>query len=269
MYVHGLAGSATNWTDLMHQLSDVVAGDAIDLSGFGYSPPPPDRDYSVSAHARTVAEFIERRGYGPVHLFGNSLGGAVVTRLAAKRPDLVKTLTLISPALPDLRLRYGPSRILIASMPGLGPWALRRLLAVPPERRVRASIEMIYADPSLMHPDRIRELVEEIRRRDELDYTAPAVLGAARGIVTEFLRRGPRSLWRDAAKVQAPTLLVYGRRDRMVDARMAARACRVFPHARVVVLPDVGHVAQMERPDLVAREFRALLADTKEAAARA
>lgn len=269
MYVHGLAGSATNWTDLMHHLADDVPGDAIDLPGFGYSPPPPDRDYSVSAHARTVAKVIERRGYGPVHLFGNSLGGAVVTRLAARRPDLVRTLTLISPALPDLRPRLGPSRILVASMPGLGPWALRRVLAVPPERRIMASLEMIYADPKLMHPDRMRELIAEIRRRDGLDYSAPAVLGAARGIVTEFLRRGPRSLWRDAARVEAPTLLLYGRHDRIVDARMAARASRVFRHARVVVLPNVGHVAQMERPELVAREFRALLADTRDAAAAA
>jgi pimeloyl-ACP methyl ester carboxylesterase len=89
------------------------------------------------------------------------------------------------------------------------------------------------------------------------------VLGAARGIVGEFLRRGPRSLWRDAARVQAPTLLMYGSRDRIVDPRMASRAGRIFRNARVVVLPNVGHVAQMERPDLVAREFRALLTDTR------
>src|SRR5919198_2861965 len=224
VYVHGLAGSATNWTDLMGHLSDMVAGDAIDLPGFGHSPPPPDHDYSVDAHARTVARLIDRRGRGPVHLFGNSLGGAIVTRVAARRPDLVKTLTLISPALPDLRPRVGPIRIAVASVPGVGPWALRRLQAVPPEQRVMGSIEMIYADPRLMHPDRLRGLIDEIRRRDDLDYAAPAVLGAARGIVTEFLRRGPRSLWRDAARVQAPTLLVYGRRDPDVDARMGGPA---------------------------------------------
>jgi len=244
----------------------VHTGDAIDLPGFGYSPPPPDRDYSVDAHARIVARLIERRRRGPVHLFGNSLGGAIVTRVAARRPDLVRTLTLISPALPDLRPRVGPTRIAVASVPGVGPWALRRLQAVPAERRVMASIEMIYANPRLMHPDRLLELTEEIRRRDALDYAAPAVLGAARGIVTEFLRRGPRSLWRDAARVQAPTLLLYGGHDRIVDARMAGRSGRIFRNARVVVLPDVGHVAQMERPDLVAGEFRALLADTRSAA---
>ena len=70
-----------------------------------------------------------------------------------------------------------------------------------------------------------------------------------------------RSLWRYAARVTAPTLVIYGRHDRLVHPRMAARAGRVFKRSRVVVLPDVGHVAQMERPDAVAREFRALLDD--------
>jgi pimeloyl-ACP methyl ester carboxylesterase len=61
--------------------------------------------------------------------------------------------------------------------------------------------------------------------------------------------------------VTASTLLLYGRDDRIVDPRMAARAGRVFRNARVVTLPDVGHVAQMEKPEIVAREFRTLLAD--------
>jgi pimeloyl-ACP methyl ester carboxylesterase len=261
LYVHGLAGAATNWTDLMGELSDIVDGAAIDLPGFGYSPPPPDGDYSLGAHARVVVRLIEARAGGPVHLFGNSLGGAVATRVAARRPDLVRTLTLVSPALPDLRPRYGPSRILAATLPGLGPWAMRRLAALPPERRVQASLDLTFADPTRVAPERLMELVAEVRRRDILDHTTPALIGSARGVITEFLLRGPGSLWRDAARVTAAALLLYGRNDRIVDPRMAARAGRVFRHARVVTLPDVGHVAQMEKPEIVAREFRTLLAD--------
>jgi pimeloyl-ACP methyl ester carboxylesterase len=261
LYVHGLAGAATNWTDLMGELSDVLDGAAIDLPGFGYSPPPPDGNYSLHAHARTVVRLIEVRAKGPVHLFGNSLGGAVATRVASRRPDLVRTLTLISPALPDLRPRYGPSRILATGVPGLGTWALRRLAELPPERRVQASLDMTFADPTGVAPERLMEMVAEVRRRDVLDHTMSAVVGSARGVIAEFLLRGPGSLWRDAARVTAPTLLLYGRHDRIVDPRMAARAGRVFRHARVVTLPDVGHVAQMEKPKIVAREFRNLLAD--------
>src|SRR5215469_8587501 len=109
--VHGLGGSALNWTDLMGLLSQADSAgppmtcDALDLPGFGFSPPPVDGDYSVAARAAAVISLIEHRADGPVHLIGNSLGGAISTRVAARRPDLVRTLTLISPALPDLRPR--------------------------------------------------------------------------------------------------------------------------------------------------------------------
>ncbi len=260
VFVHGLAGSATNWTDVIGLLSNEIVGDSLDLPGFGYSPPPPDRDYSIDAHTRTVMRLIERRGRGPVHLFGNSLGGAIATRLAGTRPDLVRTLTLVSPALPDLRPRYGPVRILAATMPGFGPWTVRRIAQLSPEQRVQGTLDMCFFDSSGLHPDRIMDLVADTRRRDDLEHTAEAIIASSRAIVTAYMRR---TLWRYAGRVTAPTLLIYGRHDRLVDPRMAGRAGRVFKRSRVVVLPEVGHVAQMERPEAVAREFRALLDDIR------
>src|SRR6266536_2230145 len=77
VYVHGLGSSATNWTDLADQLSGSVTSLAVDLPGFGRSVPPRDFDYSIPAHADTVARFIRGLDGGPVHLFGNSMGGAI------------------------------------------------------------------------------------------------------------------------------------------------------------------------------------------------
>lgn len=262
VYVHGLAGSATNWTDLMGELSDAVTGHALDLPGAGYSPEPPGGDYSVGAHARTVTTLIERVSDSPVHLFGNSLGGAVAVRLAATRPDLVRSLTLISPALPDLLPRYGPARVALSTVPGLGEWAAGRLRAVPAERRLNLTLGMCYADLGRLHPERLREAIEELRRRDGLPYAGIALINSARGIVAEYFRRGTENLWRQAALVTAPTLVIHGRHDRLVNPRMAARAGRTFPHVRLVLLPDAGHVAQMELPERVAREARRLIRET-------
>ncbi|MEV8630233.1 alpha/beta hydrolase [Streptosporangium sp. NPDC051023] len=262
VYVHGLAGSATNWTDLMGELSDVVIGHAIDLPGAGHSPEPPDGDYSVAAHARTVVALIERVSDTPVHLFGNSLGGAVSVRVAAARPDLVRSLTLVSPALPDLLPRYGPARVALSAVPRLGEWVADRLRAVPAERRLNATLGLCYADLDRIHPTRLREAQEELRRRDGLPYAAGAMIGSARGIVAEYFRRGEENLWHQAALVLAPTLVIHGRHDRLVNPRMAARAGRTFPHVRLVLLPDAGHVAQMELPGRVAREARRLIAET-------
>ena len=98
LYVHGLGGSSLNWTDLAYLLADRLDGEAIDLPGFGRSDPA--RSYTIATMADRVVRWIEHSGRGPVHLFGNSLGGAITVRVAGTRPDLVRTLTLVSPAMP-------------------------------------------------------------------------------------------------------------------------------------------------------------------------
>jgi pimeloyl-ACP methyl ester carboxylesterase len=270
LFVHGLGGSGTNWTDLMdllrnppadHPGEPALACEAVDLPGFGFSPVPASGGYSIDAMATAVGELIDKRGQWPVHLAGNSLGGAICVRLAARRPDLVRTLTLISPALPDLRPRVLPMRLTLLCAPGVGPWLLSRVAQrVPAERRASMSVRDVFADPGLVHPKRLAEEVAELTRRDGLGYADTVLLAAARGIVTEYIRRGPRSLWHDAARVKAPTLVIYGSHDRLVRPVMAALAARSFRGARVVVLSRTGHVAMMERPGLVSKEMRDLFA---------
>ncbi|MGB6453563.1 MAG: alpha/beta hydrolase [Streptosporangiaceae bacterium] len=274
LFVHGLGGSALNWTDLMGLLGrpaaangaepDVppFAGEALDLPGFGFSPPPQDADYSLDARVAAVISLLDKRGYGPVHLVGNSLGGAISTRVAARRPDLVRTLTLISPALPDLRPRPLPLRLAVVALPGLGRWLLTRMQSIPPERRADASIAELYVDPRRLKPERRAEAIAEVIRRDSLGYAVDALHGSARSLLTEYTRPGPGSLWADAARVTAPTLLIHGSHDRLVNPAMSGRAARTFPDCRVIVLPRVGHVAMMELPDLTAAEIREFLRRT-------
>jgi pimeloyl-ACP methyl ester carboxylesterase len=266
VFVHGLGGSATNWTDLMGLLSEPhgtwpgLAGEALDLPGFGYSPPPADGDYSLDARVAAVIALIEKRHNGPVHLVGNSLGGAISTRIAARRPDLVKTLTLVSPALPDLRPRLLPMRLALVSTPRLGETLLRRLQQIPPERRTDMTVKDLYADPTRLHSDRRAEAVAEVIRRDGLEHAGDALLKSGRALVVEYTRHGPGSLWREAARVTAPTLVIHGSHDRLVNPSTAARAARSFGYGRVVLLPRIGHVAMMERPDLVAAEMQEFIA---------
>lgn len=251
--VHGLGGSSNNWTDLVALLTGRLEAEALDLPGFGRSAPPID-GYRLGTHVRAVIGRIEARGDGPVHLFGNSLGGAVSTLVAAKRPDLVRTLTLVSPALPALG-RGGDPRLPLLLLPGLTALGRRRLASVTPEQRARGVMRLCYADPSRISPQRMAEAVDEVRRRSALAHDGEAFSSSLRGLVGSHLARGPRALWRQAAQVQAPTLLVWGAKDRLVDVSLAPRAVRTFPDARLLVLDDVGHVAQMERPELVARAF--------------
>jgi pimeloyl-ACP methyl ester carboxylesterase len=67
------------------------------------------------------------------------------------------------------------------------------------------------------------------------------------------------SQWRLAARITAPTLIVGGLTDKIVDPRVPAQVARAIPDSRLLILPGVGHVAQMEVPRLVARAVVGML----------
>ncbi|CCK27616.1 hydrolase [Streptomyces davaonensis JCM 4913] len=261
LYVHGLGGSSQNWSDLMRQLEGVVDGEAVDLPGFGDSPPPDDGDYSVTAHARAVIRHLDASGRGPVHLFGNSLGGAVATRVAAVRPDLVRTLTLVSPALPEIRVQRTAVPTALLALPGVVTLFTRITREWSAEQRVRGVLGLCYGDPARVSAEGFRNAVEEMERRLQLPYFWDAMARSARGIVNAYTLGGQHALWRQAERVLAPTLLVYGGRDQLVGYRMAQRAAHAFRDSRLLSLPEAGHVAMMEYPEVVARAFRELLAE--------
>ncbi|MFE0676580.1 alpha/beta fold hydrolase [Streptomyces sp. NPDC058867] len=261
LFVHGLGGSSQNWSELMLELEAVVDGEAVDLPGFGDSPPPDDGDYSVTAHARAVIRYLDASGRGPVHLFGNSLGGAVSTRVAAVRPDLVRTLTLVSPALPEILVQRTAVPTALLALPGVTGLFSRLTRQWSAEQRVRGVMALCYGDPERVSPDGFRNAVEEMERRLQLPYFWDAMTRSARGIVNAYTLGGQHALWRQAERVLAPTLLVYGGRDQLVGYRMAQRAARAFRGSRLLSLPEAGHVAMMEYPDVVARAFRELLAE--------
>ncbi|MFJ8130824.1 alpha/beta fold hydrolase [Streptomyces hydrogenans] len=261
LYVHGLGGSSQNWSALMPLLADLVDGEAVDLPGFGDSPPPDDGNYSVTGHARAVIRLLDASGRGPVHLFGNSLGGAVATRVAAVRPDLVRTLTLVSPALPELRAQRTAWPTALLAVPGVAGVFARLSRDWTAEQRVRGVLSLCYGDPGLVTDEGLRHAVEEMERRLELPYFWDAMVRSSRGIVDAYTLGGQHGLWRQAERVLAPTLLIYGGRDRLVSYRMARRAAAAFRGSRLLSLPDAGHVAMMEYPETVAAAARELIAD--------
>ena len=265
LYVHGLGGSGQNWTDLAGLLADRLDGQAIDLPGFGFSEP--GRSYTVPAFADRVIRYLEYADRGPVHLFGNSLGGAVSVRVAGLRPDLVRTLTLISPAMPFLDPRRSlQGRMLpLLAVPRAERLAYRRLTQIAPEEMARQVLAACVADMTRINEQRRREAVEEIRIRYTADHYAAAYLRTLRGLVSSFVRAylpGSGSLWRIARLVTAPTLVIGGRQDRLVDIRVAPQVARVIPDSRLLMLDGVGHVAQLEVPRTVARAVVALLDET-------
>ena len=262
LYVHGLGGSSQNFTDIAGLLADRLDGVAVDLPGFGYSDP--SRSYSVPSFAALIIAYLEQSGRGPVHLVGNSLGGAISVRVAALRPDLVRTLTLISPAMPFLDpRRTAEGRMLpVLALPRaerLAAWYMSRLT---PEEMAQEALEACFGDPTRICDQRRLEAIEEVRLRFTVDHYVRAYLGTLRGLVGSFLRAylpGENSLRRLAARITAPTLVIGGTHDRFVDVRVPAQVARMIPDSRFTMLQGVGHVAQMEVPRTVARAVLGLL----------
>lgn len=251
--VHGLGGSSTNWTGLMGELRDLLDQWAIDLPGYGESPP--GRQHSVSAFFGVLTSYLERFGR-PVHLLGNSLGGLVSVLVAARRPDLVATLTLISPAMPNLRQPYAARSMALVAVPRIGERLLARSNAAPVELQVRQLAGLLYGDPDAIEPDQLAVAERELKRRLDQEHADAVLLQSLRSIVRHYAVPRWRSAWASARLVSCPTLVIVGGRDAFVHASTGARWRKVLPRARVVHLPTTGHVAMMERPGLVASMVR-------------
>ncbi len=273
LYVHGLGGASTNWTDLAALLAVRFDGWALDLPGFGRSRPSARTSYSVRGHVAAVVDVLERivaepgeAAGRPVHLLGNSLGGLVSVLVAAGRPDLVATLTLVSPAMPVYRVPSAFSRtLLLLLLPGIPALAERRLSGVTPEQQVRGMVQMCFGDPRRVPRVRLEQALEQMRERAGQPWATQALTRSMRGLITSYLRVGPRNAWRLARLLRPPTLVVWGDRDRLVDPALAPRLAEAVPDARLLVLEGVGHVAMLEAPEPTARAVLGLAEDAAEA----
>lgn len=256
VYLHGLGGSSTNFTDLAGLLAGRLDGMALDLPGFGLSPPPPGFDYAPDSHAEVVAAFLAELRPEPVHLVGNSMGGAVALLIAARHPRLVRTLTLLAPAMPDLRInprRVSDPRIALTLLPVVGGRIRGLLAAAPPEERTERILRLCFADPSAVSALRRAAAVGELAEWATREWAGAALDRSTEQLMRSWLVPASRSLWRVAAAVRAPALVVWGAADRVVSVRKAPRTAAALPRGRLFVLPRTGHVPQIERPSSVAR----------------
>lgn len=255
VYVHGLGGSATNWTDLAAQLEGNADGYAVDLPGFGRTEPVEGYQFTLDAQADAVRRLIERIGR-PVHLLGNSMGGSTSMIVAARHPELVDTLTLISPGVPDLRPnphRMSDPRMALAFLPVVGRPVRRALAAAGPRTRAEQIMRLCFADLDRVQPHRLDEAAAEAQERMNQPWASGALERATIALLRAWFKRGQESMWRLLPQIDAPTLVVWGTEDRLVSVRKAEKTARLLPRGRLLVLPRTGHVAQIERPVSVAR----------------
>ncbi|MCS7481262.1 alpha/beta fold hydrolase [Umezawaea endophytica] len=252
--VHGLGGSHLNWCLLAPRLVGHAHVVAVDLAGFGLTHPE-GRRTTVAANARLLDRFLREVVGKPVVLVGNSMGGMISILHTAANPDTVTALALVDPALPLVfGVRPDPlvmSTFFLYALPGLGERVLAKARSgQTPRQQVKQVMNLVCADSKVVPEELILASMSLIEQRAEVPGLDTAFLAAAKSIVLVNARRG--AYWRAMKNIRVPVFLMTGDKDRLVPVGSAKATAARNPGWRFDVFEGIGHVPQIEVPDVVA-----------------
>ena len=249
--VHGLGGYHVNWMAVGPDLARSHRVLALDLIGFGATPPA-GRAATVHQNIRAVERFLVQVVGEPAVLVGNSMGGLISAYVAARRPEWVDSLVLVDPACPNPRF-VGVSALVVAFFgallaPGLGAsYIRRRARRLGAEAVVEETLRVVCSDPGRLDPAVRQAHVDLTRTRMEtMPWSEPALVEASRSLLRLLL--GRRRYFETLARVQAPTLLIEGAEDRLVPLGAVRHIAEARPDWDFHILPGVGHVPMLEAP---------------------
>jgi pimeloyl-ACP methyl ester carboxylesterase len=232
LLVHGIGGERCVWEPLLPRLTSERDVIAVDLPGFGHSPPLPDGvSPSPSALAHALAGLLDALGLERVHAAGNSLGGWVALELAAA--DRALSVAGLCPAglwgapldQEGAPAKAGAHRLARRLRPLITLLMLSR-------RARRLALRGVVGDPDLVPRAAARRMISSYARATAYEATSIAMR---------------TSRFTAAERLRVPVLLAFGERDRMI------RPVRLdVPGARSLMLPDCGHVPTWDAPELIA-----------------
>jgi pimeloyl-ACP methyl ester carboxylesterase len=259
-----------NWVALAPLLTNRYHVLALDLAGHGLTRSG-HRGTDVHANRLLVHRFIDLIAAAPVVLMGNSMGGMISLLEASAPASSVAGLILVDPALPFVPARPDPlvaALFAAGGLPAIGRVLIHGVRRLPPEAIVASLLSMCCHDPSRVPADVVAQHVAVARQRAGFGEVARDIAIATRSIIATAGIRG-HAYRHGIETLSCPVLLLHGDRDRLVPAAAARAAARAHPSWHVVVLPDVGHVPQLEAPHACADAICGWLDSAGRAAAQA
>jgi 3-oxoadipate enol-lactonase len=227
LLIHGLGYARWGWGPVVDALADEHEVVLFDNRGIGDSDAPPG-PYSVRALAADAVAVLDAAGLERAHVLGTSLGGMVALELAISSPQRVDRLVLACTT---------PGGPHAAPMPDPTVRLFAQAATFPREVALRRFVE------NALGPEPDGRIVEQIlahrlRTAQPLEaWTAQAAAGAA------------FDAWHRVGAIRAPTLVVTGDRDNVVDARNSQLLGERIPAARLEVFPGTGHLFFWEEPE--------------------
>ncbi len=260
--VHGLGGSHVNWVAVGPRFAESRRVYALDLPGFGLSPRS-RRGTTVDVMREAILRFADHVSNDPIELVGNSMGGALTVFTAASAPSRIAKAVLVCPALPlglpfgawarkhtleSKKARFFVGLLLLAAAPMGHRLVARRFATTDAETVVAEMLKLCCADASRVPKDAIAEMVALARTRSSRPWADVAFSEATRSIMATVIARR-EAFYRALEGIVAPTLIVHGREDRVVDVSAAYAAKERCPRIDLTILDGVGHTPQLEVPE--------------------
>jgi pimeloyl-ACP methyl ester carboxylesterase/ketosteroid isomerase-like protein len=251
--IHGLFLNADLWQHQLAGLADVRRCVAPDLLGHGSSAVPADRKLTIGDQVDMIIAFLDELGLEDVDLVGNDSGGAIAQIIAARMPGRIRTLTLTNCDTHD----------------NWPPEAFAPLRDLASQGQLASSLAALAADPALArgalaagfeHPENIPE--DTIRSFFGPFGASQARAEAIQNYVTGMDSAVTVAIRGDLARLQAPTLVVWGTDDEFFDVTWAQWLAETIPGTvRCVLIPGGRLFHPFERPQVLNAELRQLWAD--------
>ncbi len=242
LMLHGFGASLQTWDAWAGALQGQARVLRIDLPGAGLTGPDPTGDYSDERGIAVLTALLDGLGVARATLVGHSMGGRLAWRFAAEYPQRVDKLVLVAPdGFASPGFEYGKP-------PDVGA-TVELMRYVLPAFLVRQGLKPAFADPALV--------TDEMVSRYHDMVLAPGVRGALIERMKQMRLQEPTPFLQ---RIRAPVLLLWGEHDAMIPVTNAQDYLKVMPQARLVSLPDVGHLPQEESPAKALPALTAFLA---------
>jgi pimeloyl-ACP methyl ester carboxylesterase len=252
LLVHGLGANTVSWITVGRDLAERRGAPvvAVDLVGFGYTRAL-DTPATLNRNADLVVAALEK--LGPSVVAGNSMGGAITVKVAARRPDLVEAMVLVNPAVRASGIRSPQMRTGVFMAPMLIPRFGERVITaragqLGAEGLVDGTLQVVLERFDALDASVRENFIAVARDRMEFPEAARAYADAASSLFWYMTRNLDRDL--AVALRSRPGLLVFGDADRLIHVSSAEALTQRHPTLDVAMLPGIGHAPQLDDPDL-------------------
>jgi pimeloyl-ACP methyl ester carboxylesterase len=235
--IHGVVASLHTWDDWLPAFAANYRVIRFDVPGFGLTGPAPDGVYSAERMIKVVGLLLDYLGVSKASIAGNSLGGYIAWNFALAQPQRVEKLVLIDPA--GYPMHKVPWMIASAALPGatvaMPLWMPRALIA--------QGIKEVYGEPARIKPG-VVDRYNDLTRRPGNRRAMMDIFRVLLKVNKQELHATPERV----AQIQAPTLLLWGERDRWISPTHVPLWQRDLPGIQVKTYPGVGHIPMEEIP---------------------